>query len=47
MKIFAAVLVASFTFKLADEKKPVNYRTMINLHVDGGLHVFALHRNST
>ncbi|XP_011034662.1 PREDICTED: cytochrome P450 704C1-like [Populus euphratica] len=47
MKIFAAVLVAIFTFKLADEKKPVNYRTMINLHVDGGLHVFALHRNST
>lgn len=47
MKIFAAVLVTNFTFKLADEKKPVNYRTMINLHVDGGLHVFALHRNST
>ncbi|KAJ6879245.1 hypothetical protein NC652_032728 [Populus alba x Populus x berolinensis] len=47
MKIFAAVLVTSFTFKLADEKKPVNYRTMINLHVDGGLHVFALHRNTT
>lgn len=46
MKIFAAVLVASFTFKLADEKKPVNYRTMINLHVDGGLHVCALHRDS-
>ncbi|KAJ6879244.1 hypothetical protein NC652_032728 [Populus alba x Populus x berolinensis] len=38
MKIFAAVLVTSFTFKLADERKPVNYRTMINLHVDGGLH---------
>ncbi|KAG6748011.1 hypothetical protein POTOM_047904 [Populus tomentosa] len=47
MKIFAAVLVTSFTFKLADEKKPVNYRTMINLHVDGGLHVFAFHRNTT
>ncbi|KAJ6722791.1 CYTOCHROME P450 [Salix koriyanagi] len=39
MKIFAAVLLGSFIFKLADEKKPVNYRTMINLHVDGGLHV--------
>ncbi|KAJ6344294.1 hypothetical protein OIU76_005920 [Salix suchowensis] len=38
MKIFAAVLLGSFIFKLADEKKPVNYRTMINLHVDGGLH---------
>ncbi|KAJ6722790.1 CYTOCHROME P450 [Salix koriyanagi] len=47
MKIFAAVLLGSFIFKLADEKKPVNYRTMINLHVDGGLHVYALHRHST
>ncbi|KAJ6879255.1 cytochrome P450 704C1-like [Populus alba x Populus x berolinensis] len=46
MKIFAAVLVTSFIFKLADERKPVNYRTMINLHVDGGLHVCALHRDS-
>uniref|UniRef100_A0A6N2MY13 Uncharacterized protein n=1 Tax=Salix viminalis TaxID=40686 RepID=A0A6N2MY13_SALVM len=57
MKIFAAELVGCFIFKLADENKPVNYRTMINLHVDGGLHinlhtdgclnVCALHRNST
>ncbi|KAF8032413.1 hypothetical protein BT93_D1357 [Corymbia citriodora subsp. variegata] len=39
MKIFSAVLLSCFTFKLADEKKPVNYRTMINLHIDGGLHV--------
>ncbi|KAB5527006.1 hypothetical protein DKX38_020853 [Salix brachista] len=46
MKIFAAVLVGCFIFKLADENKPVNYRTMINLHVDGGLHVYALHRDS-
>ncbi|KAL9348443.1 hypothetical protein Peur_059809 [Populus x canadensis] len=38
MKIFAAVLLGSFIFKLADERKPVNYRTMINLHIDGGLH---------
>ncbi|XP_034904442.1 cytochrome P450 704C1-like [Populus alba] len=45
MKIFAAVLLGSFIFKLADERKPVNYRTMINLHVDGGLHVCALHRD--
>ncbi|CAK7347948.1 unnamed protein product [Dovyalis caffra] len=47
MKIFAAVLLGGFIFKLADEKKPVNYRTMINLHVDGGLHVCALHRSRT
>lgn len=46
MKIFAAVLLGSFIFNLADESKPVNYRTMINLHIDGGLHVCALHRDS-
>ncbi|CAL1370337.1 unnamed protein product [Linum trigynum] len=46
MKIFSAVLVGSFVFKLSDETKPVNYSTMINLHVDGGLHVLAAHRNS-
>ncbi|CAI0401204.1 unnamed protein product [Linum tenue] len=46
MKIFSAVLVGSFVFKLSDETKPVNYRTMINLHVDGGLHVLAAHRHS-
>lgn len=39
MKIFSAVLLSCFTFKLADAKKPVNYRTMINLHIDGGLPV--------
>ncbi|XVE77004.1 hypothetical protein DITRI_Ditri13aG0027000 [Diplodiscus trichospermus] len=39
MKIFSAVLVRCFVFKLGDEDKPVTYRTMINLHVDGGLHV--------
>ncbi|CAN1308309.1 Cytochrome P450 704C1 [Linum perenne] len=44
MKIFVAVLIGSFIFKLSDETKPVNYRTMINLHVDGGLHVTATHR---
>ncbi|KAM7260930.1 hypothetical protein ACFE04_026405 [Oxalis oulophora] len=44
MKIFAAVLLSCFVFKLSDEKKTVTYRTMINLHVDGGLHVRAFHR---
>ncbi|XP_057986060.1 cytochrome P450 704C1 isoform X2 [Hevea brasiliensis] len=47
MKIFSAVLLGSFIFKLSDEKKAVNYRTMINLHVDGGLHVCAFHRYKT
>ncbi|KAF7847415.1 hypothetical protein BT93_L2986 [Corymbia citriodora subsp. variegata] len=44
MKIFSAVLLSCFTFKLADEKKPVNYRTMITLHIDGGLHVTVTRR---
>ncbi|XP_059312722.1 cytochrome P450 704C1-like [Lycium ferocissimum] len=39
MKIFAAVLLHYFVFKLSDDKKTVNYRTMINLHIDGALHV--------
>ncbi|KAL9228973.1 hypothetical protein vseg_004495 [Gypsophila vaccaria] len=45
MKIFSAVLLNSFVFKLGDEGSIVNYRTMINLHIDGGLHVRALPRD--
>ncbi|XP_073125982.1 cytochrome P450 704C1-like [Henckelia pumila] len=44
MKIFAAVLVKFFVFRLSDERKEVKYRTMINLHIDGGLHVHTSHR---
>lgn len=44
MKIFSAVLLRYFAFKLSDDKKTVNYRTMINLHIDGGLHVRFFHR---
>lgn len=44
MKIFSAVLLGFFVFKLGDDKKAVNYRTMINLHIDGGLHVRAFSR---
>ncbi|RZC73119.1 hypothetical protein C5167_048596 [Papaver somniferum] len=44
MKIFSAVLLQFFTFKLADETKVVNYRTMINLHIKGGLHLHAFLR---
>ncbi|KAE9460036.1 hypothetical protein C3L33_08051, partial [Rhododendron williamsianum] len=44
MKIFSAVLLGFFVFKLGDDKKVVNYRTMINLHIDGGLHVRAFGR---
>ncbi|KAF9603743.1 hypothetical protein IFM89_037829 [Coptis chinensis] len=45
MKIFSAVLLGCFMFKLSDQKKAVNYRTMINLHIDGGLHLHAIHRS--
>jgi len=44
MKIFSAVLLGFFVFKLSDDKNVVNYRTMINLHIDGGLHVRAFRR---
>ncbi|XP_047319266.1 cytochrome P450 704C1-like isoform X2 [Impatiens glandulifera] len=47
MKIFSAILLRHFVFKLSDERKPVNYKTMINLHIDGGLHVRALVRSSS
>ncbi|WRX10694.1 Cytochrome P450 - like 10 [Theobroma cacao] len=47
MKIFSAVLVHYFVFKLSDENKSVTYRTMITLHVDGGLHVRAFPRCQT
>ncbi|KVH91172.1 cytochrome P450 [Cynara cardunculus var. scolymus] len=39
MKIFASVLLGCFVFKLSDENKTANYKTMLNLHIDGGLHV--------
>ncbi|KAF9616646.1 hypothetical protein IFM89_030880 [Coptis chinensis] len=44
MKIYAALLLRCFMFKLEDEKKPVNYRTMLNLHIDGPLNVRAFTR---
>ncbi|XP_051132465.1 cytochrome P450 704C1-like [Andrographis paniculata] len=44
MKILSAVLLRFFIFKLSDEKKPVKYRTMINLHINGGLHIHAFRR---
>lgn len=45
LKIFAAVLLSCFAFKMSDEEKIVQYRTMINLHIDGGLEVRIFHRN--
>nr|UHB15504.1 cytochrome P450 [Paris polyphylla] len=44
MKIFAAILLRFFVFKLADETADINYRTMITLHIDQGLHIHAFHR---
>nr|XP_011470440.1 PREDICTED: cytochrome P450 704C1-like isoform X1 [Fragaria vesca subsp. vesca] len=44
MKIFAAVLLGSYMFKLADEKKVVNYKTMVSLQIDGGLYLHAFPR---
>ncbi|KAL0339376.1 UNVERIFIED_CONTAM: cytochrome [Sesamum angustifolium] len=45
MKIFSAVLLRFFVFKLSHEGQTVKYRTMINLHIDGGLSVRAFHRS--
>jgi cytochrome P450 len=45
MKIFAAVLLRSFALRLRDgEDATVNYRTMITLHIDQGLHLTATAR---
>ncbi|GKV52826.1 hypothetical protein SLEP1_g59386, partial [Rubroshorea leprosula] len=44
MKIFSAVLLHCYAFKLSDEEKIITYRTMINLHIDGGLHILVSHR---
>uniref|UniRef100_A0A7N2LRQ1 Cytochrome P450 n=1 Tax=Quercus lobata TaxID=97700 RepID=A0A7N2LRQ1_QUELO len=44
MKIFLAILLGCFEFKMPNENRTVNYRTMINLHIDGGLEIGAFHR---
>ncbi|KAH0686301.1 hypothetical protein KY289_017053 [Solanum tuberosum] len=44
MKIFSAVLLGTFRFKLSDEERRVTYRTMLTLHIDGGLHLHASYR---
>ncbi|XP_077235601.1 cytochrome P450 704C1-like [Tasmannia lanceolata] len=44
MKIFAAVLLRFFTFKLSDENKHVKYRTMLTLHISEALQLLALPR---
>ncbi|KAL6127035.1 hypothetical protein ACLB2K_075080 [Fragaria x ananassa] len=44
MKIFSAVLFSNYIFKLTHETIVVNYKTMITLEIDGGLHVHAFPR---
>ncbi|PKU73110.1 Cytochrome P450 704C1 [Dendrobium catenatum] len=41
MKIFAAVLLHLFKFKLSSKSSDVHYKTMITLHIDKGLYVHA------
>ncbi|KAK7847847.1 cytochrome p450 704c1, partial [Quercus suber] len=38
-QIFSTVLLGCYVFKLSDDKKAIDYRTMLNLHIDRGLHV--------
>ncbi|CAL9237048.1 unnamed protein product [Arabidopsis halleri] len=47
MKIVAMALLHFFRFKMADEKSSVCYKTMLTLHVEGGLHLCAIPRTST
>ena len=44
MKVFSALLVGSFRFQIADQNKVVKYKTMLTLHIDGGLRVEVLYR---
>jgi len=44
MKIFAAVLLRFFVLTLHDKDANVNYRTMITLYIDQGLHLTATAR---
>uniref|UniRef100_A0A1D1ZIL6 Cytochrome P450 704C1 n=1 Tax=Anthurium amnicola TaxID=1678845 RepID=A0A1D1ZIL6_9ARAE len=44
MKIFAAVLLRFFIFKLRNEKEAVNYQMTLTLYVDQGLHLHVFPR---
>jgi cytochrome P450 len=41
MKVFSIILLGSFKFRLSDEKQTVKYKSMLTLHIDGGLHLAA------
>jgi cytochrome P450 len=44
MKIFAAVLLRFFVLALLDKNASVNYRSMITLSIEHGLHLTATAR---
>jgi hypothetical protein len=44
MKIFAAVLLRFFVLTLLDKNASVNYRSMITLYIEHGLHLTATAR---
>ncbi|XP_071728962.1 cytochrome P450 704C1-like [Rutidosis leptorrhynchoides] len=46
MKIMSALLVYYFKFRLVDESKEATYRTMITLHMDNGLPLYAFYRSN-
>ncbi|CAI9092118.1 OLC1v1027285C1 [Oldenlandia corymbosa var. corymbosa] len=44
MKTFSAVLLGSFILELSEEQKSIKYKTMLTLHLDGGLNLTASNR---
>lgn len=44
MKILSIAFLRFFHFKLADDTKPVHYRAMLTLHIDGALPLCAVPR---
>lgn len=46
MKILSIALLCFFRFKLADDTKPVNYRAIFTLHIDGNLTLCAVSRTA-
>jgi hypothetical protein len=45
MKVLAATLLFFFQFKMWDESREVKWKTMLTLHIDGGLNLRAVRRN--
>ncbi|PON40897.1 Cytochrome P [Trema orientale] len=46
MKIVSIALIRFFHFKLANETKQVTYKTLLTLHIDGGLPLCAVSRKT-